>query len=110
MERFEDLIYNDKVDKVSEPQAEIFKLELENFNRARILKEGLDLPFYQELVKILEEMATQCRESENAYQGLDEEKIKKLRLERIKANHALSVVRGIVEEAANVPMPQYAAQ
>ena len=42
---------------------------------------------------------------ERDYSGTDDEKSKKLRLERICADYALKFVKGLVEDAASFPRP-----
>lgn len=103
----DDVAYEEDIQRVTESNPDAFKVMLENYQQATLLRELSDYIPFQELMKVLEARARQAAERERAYQGTNKDKIERYRLERIKADSTVTTVRSIITEAASTPLPMY---
>lgn len=101
----EDVVYGEDSNTVLADSTEEFQALSEEYVEAELLNQ---LPYnegFQALLSKADREAQTASDIERSYDKLDEEKIKKLRLDRIKATAIANWIRQTVENAASVQKP-----
>lgn len=101
----EDVVYGEDQNTVIADSTEEFQALSEEYLDARSLDRLKYNEDFQLLLSKSRQVAQQAADNERYYDKLDEEKIKKLRLDRIKAQYAFDWIKQTVENAASVQKP-----